>query len=285
MSSTVQKTLSKATRVEIDSSGGQQVWHVWNQAAHKNPLAPRPLVLLHGGSGSWTHWVRNVEALSAQRSVWAIDLPGFGDSELPPDVRDVDQMFTYVVEGMQQLLGDQAVDLMGFSFGGMTAGYIAAHHPAMVHQLMLVGIPALGLFGEPKPLRGLREDMTAAERDEVLRYNLLQMMLHHPDSIDDETLRMQDANVSRDRMRRRRIARSDVLLHLQKGWTCPVHTFWGEFDALYPGRLDQVKAALGNCRLESFHIIPDAGHWVMYERAAEFNYLVLKSLGETVVQH
>ena len=285
MSSTVQKTLSKATRVEIDSSGGQQVWHVWNQTAHKNPLAPRPLVLLHGGSGSWTHWVRNVEALSAQRSVWAMDLPGFGDSELPPEVRDVDQMFSYVVEGMQQLFGDQAVDLMGFSFGGMTAGYIAAHHPEMVHQLMLVGIPALGLFGESKPLRGLREDMTAAERDEVLRYNLLQMMLHHPDSIDAETLEMQAANVSRDRMRRRRIARSDVLLQLQKGWSCPVHTFWGEFDALYPGRLDQVKAALGNCRLESFHIIPDAGHWVMYERAAEFNYLVLKSLGETVVQH
>jgi pimeloyl-ACP methyl ester carboxylesterase len=236
------------------------------------------LVLLHGGSGSWTHWVRNVQALSRDRAVWAIDLPGFGDSELPPDVRDVDLMFPYVEEGMHQLLGNARVDLMGFSFGGMTGGFIAAHHPERIHRLLLIGIPALGLFAGAQSLRGLRADMTVQERADVMRHNLLKMMLHHPESISDETVAMQDANVSRDRMRRRRIARSDVLLHLQQRWTCPVYTFWGEHDVLYTGRLDEVRQALQGCRLMSFHVIPDAGHWVMYERPQAFNELVLQTL-------
>jgi 2-hydroxy-6-oxonona-2,4-dienedioate hydrolase len=44
-----------------------------------------PVVLFHGGSGSWTHWVRNIQPLvAAGRQVIAADLPGFGDSASPP---------------------------------------------------------------------------------------------------------------------------------------------------------------------------------------------------------
>ncbi len=274
MTSSIQSVVSQAERVELRTSGGRQVWHVWHRGAVGQP----PLVLLHGGSGSWTHWVRNVEALSVDRAVWAMDLPGFGDSDLPPEVRDVDLMFPYVVEGLQQLFADTRVDLMGFSFGGMTSGFIAAHHPERINRLLLIGIPALGLFAGAQALRGLRDDMTAQERADVMRHNLLKMMLHHPESVTDETVAMQDANVSRDRMRRRRIARSDVLLQLQQRWTCPVYTFWGEHDVLYTGRLPEVQQALQGCPLMSFHVIPDAGHWVMYERAQAFNDLVLQSL-------
>ena len=274
MTSLIQSVVSQAERVELQTSGGRQVWHVWHRDAEGQP----PLVLLHGGSGSWTHWVRNVEGLSVDRAVWAIDLPGFGDSDLPPEVRDVDLMFPYVVEGLQQLFGDTRVDLMGFSFGGMTSGFIAAHHPERIHRLLLIGIPALGLFAGAQALRGLRDDMTAQERADVMRHNLLKMMVHHPESISEETIALQDANVSRDRMRRRRIARSDVLLQLQQRWTCPVYTFWGEHDVLYTGRLPEVQQALQGCQLKSFHVIPDAGHWVMYERAQAFNELVLQTL-------
>ena len=210
--------------------------------------------------------------------VWAIDLPGFGDSALPPDVRDVDGVFPYVEEGMAQLFGDRQIDLMGFSFGGLTAGFLAAHYPARMQRLMLIGIPALGLFGQGRPMRGLRADMTEQERAQVFRHNLLQLMLHHPESVDDEAIAMHAANVSRDRLRRRRIARGDALLHLQQRWTCPVYTFWGEHDVLYPGRLEEVRQALSGCRLMSFDVIPDAGHWVMYERAQAFNQRACQTL-------
>lgn len=274
MTSPFQHVLSQAERVELNTRGGCQVWHVW----HRNAVGQAPLVLLHGGSGSWMHWARNVEALSVDRPVWAMDLPGFGDSELPSEVRDADGVFPHVVDGLAQLFGTTRIDLMGFSFGGLTAGYIAAHAPEHVQRLLLIGIPALGLFGPEQPMRGLRADMTELERAAVFRHNLLQLMLRHPESVDDDVVAMQAANVARDRLRRRRIARGDVLLHLQQRWTCPVYTFWGEHDVLYTGRLDQVRNALGACRLMSFEVIPDAGHWVMYERAQEFNQRVLQTL-------
>ena len=112
--------LALARRIESPTPVGTQVWHVWNEGAG------RPLILLHGGSGSWTHWVANVQGLSAQRAVYALDLPGFGDSDLPPGARDVDGLYQAVAQGIIQLLGPGPHDIMGFSFGGMTAGFIAA---------------------------------------------------------------------------------------------------------------------------------------------------------------
>lgn len=41
--------------------------------------AKPPLVLLHGGHGSWMHWLRNAEALSAGRTLWLPDMPGFNE--------------------------------------------------------------------------------------------------------------------------------------------------------------------------------------------------------------
>ena len=141
--------------------GGIQVWHAWNASAG------RPLVLLHGGSGSWTHWLRNIQGLSKERAVYALDLPGFGDSDLPPQARDADDLQHHVAQGMRQLLGNGPHDVMGFSFGGMTAGFIAAEQPDLIQRLVLVGIPGLGLFGDPLDLRGLREDMSQIGRAHV----------------------------------------------------------------------------------------------------------------------
>ena len=44
-----------------------------------------PLVLLHGGYGSWMHWIRNVGPLARQFTVIAPDMPGLGDSATPPE--------------------------------------------------------------------------------------------------------------------------------------------------------------------------------------------------------
>ena len=44
------------------------------------------LLLLHGGTGSWTHWVRNIGPLSRRFSLMVPDLPGMGESlDVPRD--------------------------------------------------------------------------------------------------------------------------------------------------------------------------------------------------------
>jgi pimeloyl-ACP methyl ester carboxylesterase len=39
-----------------------------------------PIVLMHGRSGSFLHWQRDIELLSSVATVYTLDLPGFGDS-------------------------------------------------------------------------------------------------------------------------------------------------------------------------------------------------------------
>jgi pimeloyl-ACP methyl ester carboxylesterase len=119
-------------------------------------------------------------------------------------------------------------------------------------------------------------DMDAAAERAVHRHNLTAMMLLHPATVTEEVVDIQEANVGRDRLRRRRIARTDILVQAQEKWTCPVHGVWGEGDALYQDTLQQVPQVLH--RLDSFTVIPDAGHWVMYERAQAFNALVRQTL-------
>ena len=271
----LQEASGRAERIELSTASGMQVWHVWNKDAG------RPLVLLHGGSGSWNHWVLNVLPLSEQRAVWALDTPGLGDSELPAGVVDADDLALPVEQGLQGLFKQAPIDLVGFSFGGLIAGFLAAHQPMRIKRLVLVGVPGLGLSNNIPNMRGFRDNMTPEEREAVHKNNLLAIMLHNEDLVTPDMLVMQARNVERDRLRRRRIARSDALLALQSQWQCQVHGIWGEHDALYEGKMPELRQALGQCDLRSFTLIKNAGHWVPYEQADAFNQQLLACLAST----
>ena len=268
----LQQIQAQAERIEIHTPSGLQVWHVWNRAAQN------PLVLLHGGSGSWNHWVRNVLPLSTDRAVWALDTPGMGDSELPPGALDADDLTQPLEQGLQLLFGDAAVDMVGFSFGGLMAGYLAANTVHRIKRLVVVGMPGLGLSNQIVNMRGFRVGMSQQDRYEVHKNNLMAIMLQHETNLTPELLAMQEHNVLRDRMRRRRIARSDAMLQLQQHWQCPIYGIWGENDALYTGSLHLIPGLLSGCDLKDFHVVPGAGHWVQYEQAELFNQLIQQSL-------
>ena len=270
----VAAVMAQAQRITQTYTWGQAVWHVWQPQAHLQPAVAQavqaaPLVLLHGGSGSWTHWVRNVEHIAQYRPVWALDLPGCGDSSLPHGVSDADGLVQPLAEIFERTFDGAAVDVMGFSFGGMTAGLLAAAHPQRVRELVLVGVPGLGLFGLGLAMRGMHPDMDEMTQRAVHRHNLQTMMFAHAQSVTDAVIDLQEANVVRDRLRRRRIARTDILAKAQTHWQCPVHGVWGAQDALYKGTLTQVPQVLH--RLASFTVVPDAGHWVMFERPEAFH--------------
>jgi 2-hydroxy-6-oxonona-2,4-dienedioate hydrolase len=268
----IAKAQHKAQRLQVQTASGLQVWHAWNASAGN------PLVLLHGGSGSWNHWVRNVLPLSENRAVWALDTPGMGDSELPPGAQDADDLAQPLAQGMRVLFNDEPVDTVGFSFGGLMAGFLAAQQPALIKRLVLVGVPGLGLSNNITNMRGFRVNMTHEQRLETHRNNLLAIMLHDEKNITPDLLAMQEHNVLRDRLRRRRIARSNVLLSVQKHWACQVHGIWGERDALYEGSLHLIPQLLSTCDLKHFDIIEGAGHWVQFEAPDAFNQNMMRNL-------
>lgn len=279
--SSVQVNSKHAQRVVHQLPWGEVVWHVWRAPHNRLGSAAEPLVLLHGGSGSWTHWVNNVGALSQTHDVWALDMPGFGDSALPPEVRDADDLVPFLNAVLHHAFPHQVVDVVAFSFGGLTAGLLAAQAAHNLRRLVLVGVPGLGLMHEALPMRGMLPGMDATQQREVHRHNLKTIMLHHDSSITDALLELQATNVARDRMRRRRIARTDVLAKAQDQWTLPVHGIWGDKDALYRGNMDKIASTLP--KLQSFARIADAGHWVMFERPAAFHTALAKVLASPLL--
>jgi pimeloyl-ACP methyl ester carboxylesterase len=266
-------SLAGATRLHTTWDGSRTVWHAWGQ-----PSQPG-VVLLHGGSGSWTHWVRNIAPLQA--AGWRVlvpDLPGFGDSDLPLGCTDVDALPAHLHAGLQQLqvcgaCGDR-VQLVGFSFGGMAGALWLAAHPQDAEQLVLVGAPGMGLATSQRvPLKGWRHLPTPEAQNQVHRHNLMALMLEWPTSLDDLALSLHAANVQRDRMPRRRLSSTDIVARALPHLQVPVSAIFGEHDALYRERLSELQAAMPGMaqRWGQWHTVAGAGHWVQFEAAQAFD--------------
>ena len=278
MTGLIERLRAQATRRETPCGQGTTVWHLWGQPRPGEP----PVVLFHGGSGSWTHWVRNIQPLvAAGRQVIAADLPGFGDSASPPSGGDADALVAPLADGLNRLLGGEPCDLVGFSFGGLTAGLLLAEHPALARRLVLVGAPAMGVTPERQfELKAWRHLPTAAEQAAVHRFNLAALMLKDASLIDGLALDLHVANLQRDRMPRRRLAHTDILARSLPRVRCPVHAIYGAHDALYKAWIHQLEDAFKATApdFRGLVLIPEAGHWVPFERPEAFDEALLSAL-------
>jgi 2-hydroxy-6-oxonona-2,4-dienedioate hydrolase len=266
----IRERLGHATRLTTPCGAGDLVWHAWGA-----PGGEPPVVLLHGGSGSWTHWTLNILPLvDAGRRVLVPDLPGFGDSAAPVAGGDADAIVAPLAESLRALTGGQAVDLVGFSFGGMTAGMLLAEHPRLARRLVLVGAPAMGVVPSRQfQLKAWRHLRDPGEQEAIHRHNLAALMLHDAALIDGLALEIHITNVLRDRMPRRRLSATDILARALARVVCPVHAIYGAHDALYKSWISELDMAYARAAPD-FHgltLIPDAGHWVQFEAADAFN--------------
>jgi pimeloyl-ACP methyl ester carboxylesterase len=110
------------------------------------PEGAKPVVLLHALLASATCWYRNVEALSQNYRVYALDVIGEGNKSCPTkpitSLDDFLQWFTELIDG----LGIDTLYLVGNSYGGFTASYYAMKLPERVKKLVLIG-PASTIHG------------------------------------------------------------------------------------------------------------------------------------------
>jgi len=256
------------------------VWHEWGHESLDQGAST--LVLLHGGSGSWTHWIRNVAPLVADGfHVLAVDLPGFGDSALPENGGDVDALIEPLHAAWQMLRASDHVSFLGFSFGGMTAALWLAAYPQDATNLILVGSPGLGIKSPHRvPLKGLRHLPTQALQLEAHRHNLLALMLHDENKLDELAMTVHRLNVARDRMPRRRLSGTPIVADALPLIACPVHVIYGEWDALYHGCMTDVENLVKNItpQLASWQLVAGSGHWVQFEAPEAFQLALKKAL-------
>ena len=95
------------------------------------------LICLHPTQGSSRVFARLLPLLAADRSVYAPDLPGHGESD-PPAAAGIDASAGAVVDLAADLRLRQ-IDLLGLQDGSAVAVALALAHPELVRALVLIG--------------------------------------------------------------------------------------------------------------------------------------------------
>lgn len=228
------------------------------------------LVLIHGYGGDKNNWLFNVDALAERHTVYALDLPGHGDSDkaLPDDAGPAGM--AQVVLGFMDALGLDAAHLVGHSFGGATALATAQAAPQRVRRLHLIAPAGLGAEIDADYVRGFaatnsrkelgrlaarlfadEAQVTRALVDDLLKFKRLDGV---PEALAAIAAALLDGDAQRTQ------------LDLPPG--VPVMVIWGERDRIIPAAHATVLTSA------AVHVLPDAGHMVMMEAAKEVNRLL-----------
>jgi len=99
------------------------------------------LVCLHDSEGSSRSFARLLPEIAVDRSVYAPDLPGFGESDSAPSESAADA--ARAVADLARDLRLRQIDILGVGFGAAVALSLAGSAPELVRRLVLLRIPSL----------------------------------------------------------------------------------------------------------------------------------------------
>jgi len=254
-----------------------------------------PVVVMLHGYGIPTAEAFDVPGVSwmddlARRGIeaWAIDLPGFGASDRPgpsPGATRAAAAAPAVAALLARVANEAAarpLHLLGWSFGALVAGRVAAAKPHALHGLVLLG--AMHATPYPDGVRALPSSGSAylpmTPEGSLVQW---QAMLDRHVGVVDVAVMDAVIGVVR-RIRHRAPVAGATELSRPTGPLLDLRDAWSgrpAFDAaairtptlLVRGALDtfadpQLAAALSHAPV-SEHVIPHATHWVMLERARE----------------
>jgi pimeloyl-ACP methyl ester carboxylesterase len=248
-----------------------------------------PIVFVHGLSGCWQNWLENMPHFARTHRVVALDLAGFGASEMPSWALSIEGYGRFVDTFLGEIGIEQAV-LVGNSMGGFIAAETAISHPGRVEKLVLVdaaGGPTLHSWHQQRAGRNLvrlarlAEPLMAASlarretmvRRPGLRRLILYKVASHPDRLAPELCYEVASGAGKpgflDALRA--IAEYDYS-HRVPEIACPTLIVWGADDEIVPvGDADEYERMIPDARKVIFE---DTGHLPMLERPARFNRLL-----------
>ncbi len=217
----------------------------------------KPLIMIHGLSGSSRWWDRNFAYLAGRYNLHMIDLNGFGQSRRSHFT--LSEAAQVLVRWMDRHEINQA-SVIGHSMGGYVTVDLAASFPDRVDKIVLVDAVAVptgrSLISNAAGLLG------------TIRYTSLDFLpVVAADALRAGPLTLFSAT--------RQVLAADIrskLAHVK----APALIVWGENDTLLPLSLGQLLHE--HLPHAQFEIIANAGHNPMWERPQEFNRIVDKFL-------
>lgn len=130
-------------RYVLISNGHKRIWTVSLNTTSKNT----PLVLVHGMGSGVGLWVLNLDSLSQNRPVYALDLLGFGRSsrtKFSTDPTEAEREFVESIEDWRKAMNLDKIILLGHSLGGYLSACYSMSYPEHIKHLILVdpwGLP------------------------------------------------------------------------------------------------------------------------------------------------
>jgi pimeloyl-ACP methyl ester carboxylesterase len=250
-----------------------------------------PVVFVHGLGGCWQNFLENIPRAAAEgRRVIALDLPGFGFSEMPDEDISVSG-YGRVVNALCDELDLGEVVLVGNSMGGFISAETAIQFPARVARVVLVsaaGVTTSDLRSRPV-LAGARVVAAVATRTATMservvrrrhiRHLVYHSFIRHPTRIAPELLYEITRGSGRpgfvDALRA--IMDYDFRDRLTE-IRCPTLIVWGTEDMLVPSSdADEFERLIPHSRKVIFR---DTGHMAMLERPQTFNDCMMEFLAE-----
>ncbi|HEU0317931.1 MAG TPA: alpha/beta fold hydrolase, partial [Solirubrobacteraceae bacterium] len=75
------------------------------------------LIFIHGLAGCWQNWLENIPFFARDHRVIAVDLPGFGESEMPAEPITISN-YARMVDAVCDVLDVDSAVIIGNSMGG-----------------------------------------------------------------------------------------------------------------------------------------------------------------------
>jgi len=254
------------------SGDGSMTWRIFGNCA--------PVVFLHGGMGSWMHWIRNIPGLSREVAMLVPDMPGHMDSAMPLPYTP-EAVGAILVEGIDRILGpNRPYSVVGFSFGAAIAGQVARLGGARVRSLVLVSPGGLGLRrGQIEGIERWRHLTDAGERRAVHRKNLGTTMISDPTHVDELAVYIHAQSTERAKPVSAPISLGSSLQACLPKVEASLAGIWGAQDpASSPYMEERIALIHGLQPNAPIVAIDGASHWVQYEAARRFNDVLLEVL-------
>jgi pimeloyl-ACP methyl ester carboxylesterase len=250
-----------------------------------------PVVFVHGLSGCWQNWLENIPFFARKHRVIAMDLPGFGSSDLPNEEISIPGYGRFVNSFLESI-GVEHAALIGNSMGGFIAAETAISHADRVDRLVLVsaagGLPitrvrdrlGIGAFRVSYPFTPpLIARRTALMNRPRLRAAMLLTVVRYPSRISPELVWEVSAGAGKPGFvaALRALANYDFRDRLSS-IDDPTLVVWGRNDQIVSVRgADVYERLIPGARKVIFE---KTGHVPMLERPARFNRLVEEFLAE-----
>ncbi len=253
----------------------------------------KTILFIHGLGGNLSHWLKQVNELSATCRCIAIDLPGYAwsDKKIDSNKKDRLQFYADAVSEFLKKKKIKKVIITGHSMGGQTA-IITALQNKRVKQLILIAPAGLETFTEKEG-----QILTAStppavfekQEEAAIRNNFKLNFFQQPadaEQLIQARLQMKKCDDFKLYCETVSAGIKGMLLHPIKDslkyLSIPVLILFGANDALIPNRYlhptmrtdelaKQSALLIPNCKVE---MIDKAGHMLQFEKSSETNLMI-----------